>query len=215
MLEAAGAAKVPLDITAQPGLWGGRLRAGDAFFTYVGNGDFATAPTRTEAANCLQADVIQVLSAIGREMLDVYFLRARGPVQEQRLDGALEALESARQQGHVRFVGLCCDCDPSAAPKLWEFHDAFELLLAPCSLTDHRAFDTLAAHARRQRAGMITARNLQGLGDGPLRESALHPLRKVDAEHPALIPVRSARDIEIALSLDSIKRQRPGEAGLA
>jgi len=211
MLEAAASAKVPLDITSQPGLWGGRLREEDAFFTFVGSSDFAGAPTRTEAANCLEADVIQVLSSIGREVLDVYFLRVRGPVQEFRVEGALEALEAARQEGHIRFVGLCCDGDPAAAMSLWQFHDAFELVMASSSLTDHRAFDALAAHARRQRVGVLTARSMEGLGEGPLQESVLNSLRKADAEHPALIPVRSARDIELALSLDPQRRRAPKE----
>ena len=150
--------------------------------------------------------MIQVLSSIGREVLDVYFLRIRGPVQEFRVDGALEALEAARQEGHIRFVGLCCDGAPTAALTLWQAHDAFDLVMAPSTLTDHRAFDTVAAHARRQRAGIVAARSMDGLGDGPLQESALNGLRKADAEHPALISVRSARDIELALTLDSPRR---------
>ncbi|RYG28682.1 hypothetical protein EON81_28085, partial [bacterium] len=109
MLALAREEGVPLDITAQPGLWGGRMRGGEDFLTVVGPSHHERATEHAHAIDLTQAHLIETLSAIGREWIDIYWLRVRRPLEEFQIDGALEALESARQDGHVRYLGLACD----------------------------------------------------------------------------------------------------------
>jgi aryl-alcohol dehydrogenase-like predicted oxidoreductase len=176
------------------------LRGEDLFFTYVGSSGFELATDSSHAANLVEADIIQTLSAIGREMLDVYFLRIRKPVSEFRVSGALEALESARQQGHLRFIGMCCDQDPFPALATWQLHDAFELVMAPRSPVDHRAFDTLQSLARQRRVGMVASNGLDWVGEAGPDNSTLEHLRRACADHPVVVTVKSAREAQAALS---------------
>ncbi len=208
LLEAAGEASLPIDITSQPGLWGGRLRGPDRFFTYVGSSHFEHSTDQTHAANLVQADLIQTLSAIGNETIDIYFLRVRRAIEEFQINGVLEALESAKQEGHIRFLGLCCDGNPFASLSLWQFHDAFDVLQVPSNPVDQDAYETLTPLAKERRVGILGSKTLDWLGDQPFQASSAEDsgeeiakayLRRATLEHPALVNVRSATDIQAVL----------------
>jgi hypothetical protein len=214
LLDAASDLETPIDISTQPGLWGGRLRGANRFLTYTGSNHFENATDSSHAANLVEADLIQTLSAIGHETIDVYFLKIRRAVEEFQIHGVLEALESAKLQGHVRFLGLCSEGNPFAALSMWQFHDAFELLQTPHNPSDHEVYDTLAPLARERRVGIVTSRTLDWLGESPFetvgdsgsnmpaRTIALDYLGRASAEHPVFATVRSAAEVRAALSVD-------------
>lgn len=187
LLEVARSAKVPLDITAQPGLWGGRMRGGEDFLTVVGPSHHERATEHSHAIDLVQAHLIETLSAIGREWIDVYWLRVRRPLEEFQIDGALEALESARQDGHVRYLGLACDGPGLSALSVWQFHDAFELVLVPRS-GDDEPYRTLAPLASERRVGLVHRL------DSPAALANLPP-----AERPALVTARNADEARLTL----------------
>jgi hypothetical protein len=210
LLEAASEANVPIDITSQPSLWGARIRPDNRFLTYVSSSHFENSVDEAHAANLVQADLIQTLSAIGHETIDIYFLRIRRAIEEFQINGILEALESARQEGHIRFIGLCCDGGPFAALSLWQFHDAFDVLQVPQNPFDHDAYDQLTPLARERRVGVVSSKTLDWLGDRPFetptraeeRTTAISYLTRLSSHHPILATVRSADEILAALSVD-------------
>ncbi len=121
---------IPLDISSQPALWGGFLRGGSDTLAVKSTSQFERGTSQDHATDLMQAHLIEVLSSVGREMIDFYFLRVRRVVEEYQINGALAALEFARQEGHIRFVGLVPEGPALAVQALWQFHDAFEVLLA-------------------------------------------------------------------------------------
>jgi aryl-alcohol dehydrogenase-like predicted oxidoreductase len=209
LVESVSDISVPLDITSQPGLWGALVQGENRFLTYVGSSHFENATDDAHAANLVQADLIQTLSAIGNETIDVYFLRIRKALEEFQINGILEALESAKQEGHVRFLGLCCDGNPFAALSLWQFHDAFDILQAPANPIDHEAYDTLTPLARERRVGILASKTLDWLGERPFDGAgpssiALQFLRRASETHPVQVTVRSAEEVRAALSVDDL-----------
>ena len=96
--------------------------------------------------------MIQSLSCIGREHWDFYFLRFRSAVSESILSGIFESLEMAKQEGHVRFIGLCCEANASAALSLWSLHDAFDALL----VQNAEDLAVLAPFAKQKRVGVVS-----------------------------------------------------------
>lgn len=207
LVAAALAAQVPIDITSGPTLWGGAMRATDAFLTIAGNSDFERANDTTHAFDLLQAHLIQTLSSIGREHIDIYFLRVRRAVEEYQITGALEALEHAKQEGHIRFIGLYCDGPGLAALGTWQFHDAFEVLRVRRNHYDHDAFDTLEPMARERRVGIVTSDPLEwGYGmpfpllpnvDATLGGEAISDLAQ---RHPVLVNVRTVDEVRGAIA---------------
>lgn len=177
LAEAAQAAGVPLDITVQTAVWGGAMRATEAFVLAVGTADYERGTDDRHSGELIQAHLLQTLSAIGRECLDLYLLRVRKSVEEFQISGALESLEMARQEGYIRHVGICCDGPEMATLGVWQFHDAFEVLLAPPT-----ALTTLAPLAAQRRVGVLT------LADSPIQGST------------TLVPVRSPEDVAKALA---------------
>lgn len=217
LVEAALAADVPIDITSQPGLWGGHMRGTEAFLTTIGTAAYENASDEKHASDLLQAHFIETLSSIGREHIDIYFLRIRRAVEEYQISGALEALELARQEGHIRFIGICCDGPSLATLGMWQFHDAFDVLLVPRNHYDPEPYQTLSPLARERRVGIVTSRPLnwgyglpfvalpaqlrlrnltQGFYGLTLAQAAVADLA---LDHPVMVGVRSAEEVRLAV----------------
>jgi len=170
LLVAALDTGVPLDLSVLPAVWGAALRNHpfESPLLTVGGDDIGRARDATQAADFVQAHLLQTLSCLGRERVDFYFIRIRGPLEEFQIAGALECLESARQDGHVGHLGLFADAAPLAVLGIWQFHDAFDALL----VHPGEGHDTLAPMARERRVGVVS------LGAGP-GDAVLTPVRSV------------------------------------
>ncbi len=211
LVDAAKAANVPLDISGSPALWGGRMRGDDSLFlTQLSTSGYERATDDRHAMDLIQAHLIETLSAIGRERIDVYFLRVRRAVDESQLSGALEAMELARQEGHIRYLGLCCDGSSLATLGMWQFHDAFDLVLVPRNHHDDEAYRTLAPLARERRVGLVTSRPLNwgwGLPFPALddtQELAQAAIGEFAREHPVLVGVRTPQEVAMALAAPEV-----------
>jgi hypothetical protein len=214
LVGSARAANVPLDITGNPALWGGRLRGDEeAFLMQMSTPGYERATDDRHAGDLIQAHLIETLSAIGREWIDVYFLRVRRAVDEAQLSGALEAIEMARQEGHIRHLGIACDGSSLATLGMWQFHDAFDLLLVPRNHHDDEAYRTLAPLAKERRVGVVTSRPLNwgwGLpfialeGSDPTPGLAQAAIGDLAQDNPVLVGVRTPGEVEQALAAPGI-----------
>lgn len=160
-MAAAIEARTVLDISVQPALFGGQMRGTTATLMTIGGSQIALATDVGHAANLVQAHLIQTLSAVGRDWLDLYFLGVVEPVREDQLQGALEALESAREEGYVRYFGLAAFGDGDAALASWRLRDAFEVVLVDPT-PQH---EPLRQAAAERRCGVVT----RGAGNPMLR----------------------------------------------
>jgi hypothetical protein len=140
-----------IDISTNPALWGGQMRGTEGLLMSRGGLEIERAPDEKTACDLIQAHLIQTLSAIGREWIDFYFLQVRRGLEEYQIAGALQALESARQEGHIKFLGLSAEGPGLAVQGVWQFHDAFEVLLL--SEPDQG----LLQLAQERRVGLVTA----------------------------------------------------------
>jgi aryl-alcohol dehydrogenase-like predicted oxidoreductase len=154
LVLAALDAKTVIDISSNAGLWGGQMRGTDALLMSRGGLDIERAPDEKGASDLIQAHLIETLSAIGRESIDFYFLRVRRGLEEFQINGALEALSSAKAEGHIRFLGLSCEGPPLAVLGVWQFRDAFEVLLLSEEDTGDQGLVSLA---RERRVGVVVA----------------------------------------------------------
>jgi hypothetical protein len=171
LVQTARDSGLPIDFSSQPALWGGCMRGADeVVLVQQGTYQIERATSEDHATDLVQAHLIETLSAVGRDCLDFYFLRIRRTLEEFQVNGALAALEAARGEGHLRFLGLHATGHPLAALGLWLFHDALEVLLLP---DDEDARTTLEPLAKQRRVGVIGV----GFGD------------------PRLVTVRSSEEI--------------------
>lgn len=141
---------IPIDISSQPALWGGFLRGGTDVLGVKSSAHYEWATSQDHATDLMQAHLIEVLSCVGREMIDFYFLRVRRMVEEYQINGALAALEFAKQEGHIKHLGLYADGPVLAVQSVWQFHDAFEVVLLKPEDS------SLAGLAHERRVGVVT-----------------------------------------------------------
>lgn len=212
---------VPLDVTSQPALWGSHLRGKDATLVAVGRSDLEASTEEAHAADLVQAHILEVLCSLTRESIDFYALRVRKALEEFQVSGALMAMESARQEGHIRHLALWVDGPPLAARGLWQFHDAFEVVFAPVSHLDRSSETTLGPLARERRVGLVGTNPVEwspGVSATIVAEDpnfvAAHPqwapasiaralIAKIAADRPVLAGVHSAEEARAALDAGS------------
>lgn len=200
------------------------MRGTDAFLTCISNSGFENATDETHATDLVQAHLIETLSCIGREHFDIYFLRIRRAVEEYQISGALQAMELARQEGHIRFLGLCTDGPAFASLGVWQFNDAFDVALIPRNHYDSEAYETLAPMAKERRVGVVTSRPLnwgyglpfldlpsqwrlrnltQGLYGHTLAQAVIGEFAQ---DHPVMVGVRTSEEVRLALEAPNIER---------
>lgn len=144
-----------IDISTQPALWGSPLRGGTDLLLQKGTLQIEKATSEDHASDLVQAHLIETLSSLGREMIDFYYLRIRRNLEEYQINGAMAALEFAKQEGHIRFLGLMADGPAMAVLGFWQFHDAFETVMISKPLNAGKSFETLAPLANQRRAGIV------------------------------------------------------------
>ncbi len=145
----------PIDATGNSALWGEAFRGKEVDFFAFGGLEIETAQDEKHAADMVQAHLLQVLSALGRETLLAYGLRIRRALEEYQIRGALSALEHSRDEGLLRFFGLKADGPSTAVLSVWQFHDAFELLFCPRNAESAETWETLSRMAAQRRVGVV------------------------------------------------------------
>ncbi len=159
------------DITPSHGVWGRHLREHQPPLQVALAAPphlLLYAPDSTRAVHAVQAHLIEVLCAIGRERCDYYFLNLVHLPSEAQLSGALEALELARQDGQIGTIGLAGYGDPLRTLAIWRTHDAFEVALLP---NQPDTLQMLLPEARARRVGVVldlTEGPPHGLGISPI-----------------------------------------------
>jgi hypothetical protein len=174
--DAVREANVPVDVSGGPAYWGAALR-GAEFPVLVRLGRHLDRATdANHATDLVQAEFIERLSSLGRMSVDIVGLYVERPMEEFQIDGALRALELARQEDHFRFLALIAHGPAITVQSVWQFHDAFELLVCP----DDGEYAGLVRMAESRRVGVV--RELSSFSVG---ESA----------HTQLVPVESAAEV--------------------
>jgi hypothetical protein len=154
LVNRALAEETVTDISLNPALWGGQMRGTDSLLMAVGSADIRRATSRAHSGDLIQANLIEILSAIGREWIDFYFLPATEPLSDFQVEGALEALEGAIQEGHIKHLGLACQGTTEAAWSIWRNHDAFEVALLGQNLSESDS-NALSNYGNARRVGIL------------------------------------------------------------
>lgn len=95
-----------LDISVQPGLWGGLMRGTEAKLMASSDPHLDRASSVSHAGMFVEGEVIQFLSAIGREHLDYYAVCPSSLLSESQIEGMNLSVADLRENGHIRKFGL-------------------------------------------------------------------------------------------------------------
>lgn len=174
LVQAALASGAPVEVSSSPALWGG-LGAGKAEVVMATGGQgLEKLHDPSRAPDLIGARIIEVLSGLGRPTLDIFIWQYSGPLAESVVDEVFRALESARDEGLIRFLALEPVGPPLASLAMWQIRDGFELLIA----RDTPEHDPLLGRAAGCRVGVVTRDGVTGY---------------------RLVPVRSATEVRTAV----------------
>jgi hypothetical protein len=138
-----------LDVSSAPALWGGLLRGSDAPLMALCGSDAERAVDQDHAAELIRAELVQTLCAIGREKIDLLFLKKGPRLARDAFAGARRALVEARNDGHIGVLGLFANADESTRD------DAFDALLAD-RIDQTPASESVVVRANRPLPGLTT-----------------------------------------------------------
>jgi hypothetical protein len=193
LVECAVRSATVLDISASPALFGGYMRATDAALIAVGPNDLARAIDDEQAHALVLAHLVETLSAIGREYVDFYFLKVDSPLREDQISGALVALQEARSQGNLRYIGIAAK-NGQAALGLIHLHDVFDAVVVYEEGATNRPLRLLA-----ESRGMAIICASKPPQDAPpprsLRSRTSPVVQRRSFVEAALVEVRSAAEV--------------------
>jgi len=130
---------VVYDVTTSPAYWGSLLGSDEDLIMVQGGRDVADAADQLSATNLIQAHLIEVMSAIGRPYLDYYFFQIRRELTPQQVQGAVSALKSAKEEGHIRSLGIALT-DTQPALEFWRANPIFDVALLESSHSEVESF---------------------------------------------------------------------------
>lgn len=179
-MESVLASGTVVDPSSSLSFWGSHLRGREACIALFVGREVEGAGSSSSASNMLQASLISQLSCLGRDNVDFAFLPVRRALEEHQINGALEALEFARQDGLVSNFGLAASGSAFGVLSTWQFHDAFEALMIPAE-PDSSFAETLAPVARTRRVGVAVCQPVSWGQKAPL--ALLPSVAKAAQEH--------------------------------
>lgn len=202
LLSAVESGVEVFDLSVSPGYWGEVFRQvkPPLMISAESRGcPLHLTPDSRTAGKLVQAHLIEVLCAAGREQCDFYFLAYEHPLQEAQVAGALEALEIARQEGQIGYLGLAACTNPLQTLSFWRLHDAFEVLLILDSQTefaannaDNQVLSILLPEAIDRRVGVILEHRDRG------SEDEMEDVGVISGIHAILLRTHSAETIRRA-----------------
>ena len=192
-----------VDVSGNAGMFGHLLHGKDVQIATFGGWEIAQCVDAASAANMVGAHLVETLSSLGRESIDYYFLRVRGALTEDQINGALNVLDEAKTDGVIRFLGLYVDGPLQTVMGMWRFHDAFEAVMVPRHpLSD--AYGGVKDFALEKRVGVATSHpfnwgkgvpffELPGLS---FEQEGAEGLAFYASDGPVLVGVRSAEEVK-------------------
>jgi hypothetical protein len=200
LIDAVRSVGCPLDISSQPALWGSMVRGGQDVLLQRGTLQIELATSEDHATDLIQAHLIETLSALGREMIDFYYLRIRRNLEEYQINGALAALEHAKQEGYIRFLGLMADGPAMAVLGFWQFHDGFDSVMIPRPVHSSRSLENLEPLAHKRRVGVVLTDclNIAGVPLSWLKPELELPLMALrQRKHKVITEIRNLHDVAL------------------
>lgn len=156
----------PVLAMGSPGIWAHELRGLGCDWLVCDSGGVERACDEGEAMQIMMGEIVQRVSNSPDGGISIWFLSVARAWEEFQINGALAALDSAREERLVDHLGLHVAGRAMGVASLWRFHDAFDVVLC----RPGEEFDSVLATARERRVGVVQDGG-EALGFGPvLRE---------------------------------------------
>lgn len=169
-----------VDIHNAPVLLGHALSESQARLMHVGDGLAWSTSSREAAANIVSANVLSSLSTLRGRQIDFWFLDLDRAPEQYQLDGALQALTEARQDGLIGSICLRITKNIYAGLSTWRFNDAFEVVTTHgIRADDHTGIVGLAAE---RRVGLLLDSDLK-LPEWPAGAARLETIQDLNQLH--------------------------------
>ncbi len=173
-IEKAAEYNIPLDITNSTPYWGNLLYdlPNTSPIVLRCGASLSDAENFNHAVSLVQSHLLSNLCSTRRECINYYVLKPRDSIDLTLLDGALESLESAREDSLIKHIGLDLTQNTENLLNLWIQRDAFEFIIIP---NHTEKYDILSSIAKSKNVGIVISKNsiVENSSDNLLSEDIL------------------------------------------
>lgn len=192
-----------LDVSGGAGRFGHLVSSSEVAICTFGGRELVHANSARHAADLIGAHIVETLSGVGRPSVDFYCLRISSALSEDVINGALAALDDAKNDGAIKYLGIYAHGDWPTVLRVWQFHDAFEFAMADNNPRRRDDFESVAGFAASRRVGIASCHCLNW-GDGQTffthqpdgwTTQGAPAIRFALASGPVLVGVRSEQEV--------------------
>ncbi|MBS1709590.1 MAG: hypothetical protein JSS65_12830 [Armatimonadetes bacterium] len=140
--------------------------------------DYESAMNSNHAVDLVSARLMQAMALAGAPLAHLVVLPVREGRWGGQVEGALRALEGARQDGVVEHIGLRVAGPWHVVEPVWARHDAFEFVLTPAAM-----LEDVAPFALARRVGVVVEGDTIGGQVRLVTVATKEGLREVSAVH--------------------------------
>ncbi|QYK53526.1 MAG: hypothetical protein KF824_01225 [Fimbriimonadaceae bacterium] len=191
-------------VMASP-LWAAELRDAKCDWVVCGGSKVGNSQSQEQAMNQMTGEIIASVAGSPDGFVSIYFLSVARAWEEHQINGALAALQSAKEEGLIGSIGLHVAGSALGVASLWRFHDAFEVVLVAHNPRTEKDYQSVVATALDRRVGVVQESVFDWGGGVPffampnidwkLGSALLADRLRVN---PVLLGVASVREMEMA-----------------
>lgn len=136
-------------------LWAAELRDAKCDWVVCGGSKVGNSPSQEHAMNEMTGEIISAVAGSPDGFVSIYFLSVARAWEEHQINGALAALESAKEEGLVGSIGLHVAGSALGVASLWRFHDGFDVALVPHNPRTEKDYQSVVSTALDRRVGVV------------------------------------------------------------
>ncbi|MBX3115321.1 MAG: hypothetical protein KF836_12215 [Fimbriimonadaceae bacterium] len=136
-------------------LWAAELRDAKCDWVVCGGAKVGNAHNQEQAMNHMTGEIIAAVAGSPDGVVSIYFLSVARAWEEHQINGALAALQSAKEEGLIGSIGLHVAGSALGVASLWRFHDAFDVVLVPHNPRTEKDYQGVVATASDRRVGVV------------------------------------------------------------
>lgn len=136
-------------------LWAAELRDAKCDWVVCGGEKISNTQNQEQAMYHMTGEIISAVAGSPDRFVSIYFLSVARAWEEHQINGALAALQSAKEEGLIGSICLHVAGSALGVASLWRFYNAFDVVLVRRNPGTEQDYLRIAMTALDRRVGVV------------------------------------------------------------